>query len=152
MTMLWRTLMFGWKTTASAGTNAALHSSWIHHTELTHELRHMFYFIILGLDLNDDHSGLFVKNDAVYRDSVEALLDLSSASAVVLRWQRPVRSIKLTVFHVIDSVLAEKARPPDTGSTTFYYGGLRSVRRVYRGKRLTESVQPQQVALGAEFT
>lgn len=45
----------------------------------------MFYFIILGLDLNDDHSGLFVKNDAVYRDSVEALLDLSSASAVVLR-------------------------------------------------------------------
>lgn len=35
-----------------------------------------FYFIILGLDLNDDHSGLFVKDDAVHRDSVEALLDL----------------------------------------------------------------------------
>lgn len=118
-----------------------LNSNWnksstsICHTNLTHELCHMFYLIIFGLDLSYVHSSLFIFIKEWRK----------------LQWLNPARSSSddcgqsdWSVYRFQCHWLSSRkkiTRPPDTGSTTFNYGGLRLWRWVYWRKIVTEWVQ-----------
>lgn len=97
------------------GTKVVLHSSSVCHTKLTHELCHMFYSIISGLDLNDQVF-LFFKEITQTEVSHSRLFwtFLPRLWLVVpLAKPGPVRLI--IYFNVTESALPEKkARPPDT--------------------------------------